>query len=114
MSWESDVALTIYLATLPHDKYYNMEAHERRMQALRAGEYLPPTDDIYDFEADLKAVKSAHKKKAEEPDTYLSREQLQELRKVQQERTEISRMKLLGMDIKQSHGVRMDGSTFDE
>lgn len=84
------------------------------MHAMRSGEFLPPTDDLYDFEADYKAVKTAHKKKAEEPDTYLSREQLQELRKVQQQRSEISRMKLLGMDIKQSHGVRMDGSTFDD
>ncbi|KAJ2913680.1 hypothetical protein MD484_g6730, partial [Candolleomyces efflorescens] len=101
-------------ATLPHEKYYNMEAYERRMNALRSGEYLPPTDDVYDFEADLKAIKSAHKRKVEEPETHLSREQLMELRKVQQERAEISKMKLLGMDIKQSHGVRMDGSAFDE
>ncbi|KAF5318245.1 hypothetical protein D9611_014673 [Ephemerocybe angulata] len=101
-------------ATLPNEKYYNMEVYERRMNALRQGEYLPPTDDLYDFEADLKAIKSSHKKKTEEPETYLSREQLMDLRKVQQERAEISRMKLLGMDIKQSHGVRMDGSAFDD
>ena len=76
-------------ATLPHEKYYNMEAYERRMNALRSGEYLPPTDDVYDFEADLKAIKSAHKRKVEEPETHLSREQLMELRKVQQERAEV-------------------------
>lgn len=76
-------------ATLPNDKYYNMEAYERRMNALRQGEYLPPTDDLYDPEADLKAIKSSHKKKSEDPETYLSREQLMELRRVQQERTEV-------------------------
>lgn len=60
------------------------------MSALRQGEYLPPTDDLYDFNADLKDIKSAHKKKVEESESYLSREQLQALRKVQQERAEVS------------------------
>ena len=110
-----------------------MDAYDKRMNALRQGEYLPPTDDIYDFEADVKAVKSAHKKKPAEQESYLSREELMELRKVQQERTEVSRrfphqryhhsdlcfqqlgkMKLLGMDIKSTFGVRMDKTDFDE
>jgi hypothetical protein len=78
-------------ATLPHEKYYNMEAYDKRMNALRQGEYLPPTNDLYDFEADVKAVKTAHKKKPAEQESYLSREELMELRKVQQERVEVSR-----------------------
>jgi len=76
-------------ATLPHEKYYNMEAYERRMSALRQGEYLPPAEDSYDFNADMKAVTSSHKKKATEQDSYMSKEQLMELRKVQQERSEV-------------------------
>ncbi len=67
-----------------------MEAYERRMSALRQGEYLPPTDDLYDFNADVKAVSNAHKKKSVEQETYMTREQLMELRKVQQERAEAS------------------------
>ncbi|TFK20603.1 hypothetical protein FA15DRAFT_673340 [Coprinopsis marcescibilis] len=101
-------------ATLPHEKYYNIDAYEKRMNALRQGEYLPPPEDSYDFEADMKAVKSSHKKKPVEQDTYLSREELMELRKVQQERTEIGKMKLLGMDIKSTYGVRMDSSNLDD
>lgn len=100
-------------ATLSHEKYYNMEAYERRMSALRQGEYLPPANDSYDFEADMKAVTGAHKKKAIEQETYMSKEQLMQLRKVQQERNEVGRMKLLGMDVKQNFGVRMDGTMFD-
>jgi len=100
-------------ATLPHEKYYNMEAFDRRMAALRSGELLPPTEDSYDPQADMKALKSAHKRKDVEHESYLSKEQLQELRKVQQERVEASKMKLLGMDIKQTMGVRMDGVGFD-
>lgn len=66
-----------------------MEAHERRMSALRQGEYLPPADDSYDFQADMKALSGAHKKKSTEQDTYMSKEQLMELRRVQQERSEV-------------------------
>lgn len=94
-------------ATLPHEKYYNMEVFDRRMNALRAGEYLPPTD-VYDPNADMQAHASRHKKKDVERESYLSKEQLQELRRVQNERVEIGRMKRLGMDVKQNVGVRME------
>lgn len=100
-------------ATLPHEKYYHMEAYERRMSALRQGEFVPPPDDAYDPQADMKAISGAHKKKVVEHESYLSKEQLQELRRVQQERIEAGKMKLLGMDVKQNMGVRMDGTMFD-
>ncbi|KAK0486358.1 hypothetical protein IW261DRAFT_1455086 [Armillaria novae-zelandiae] len=100
-------------ATLPHEKYYNMEAYERRMSALRSGEFVPPSDDTYDPQADMKAISGAHKKKLVEHESYMSREQLMELRKVQNERIEAGKMKLLGMDIKQNMGVRMDGTAFE-
>lgn len=90
------------------------------MAALRSGEYLPPTDDLsgssYDPFADLRALQSASsskRKKAQEDETFMNREQLMELRKVQAERVEAGKMKLLGMDIKQNMGVRMDGSSFE-
>ncbi|PFH52213.1 hypothetical protein AMATHDRAFT_57581 [Amanita thiersii Skay4041] len=95
-------------ATLPHEKYYNMEAFERRMHALRQGEYLPPVDDGYDPQADMKMLNASRKKKPVEKESFLSREQLQELRKVQNERVEAGKMKLLGMEVKQNMGVRMD------
>lgn len=78
------------LATLPHEKYYNMDAYEKRMSALRQGEYLPPANDSYDFNADMKAASSSHKKKsASEQESYMSKEQLMELRRVQKERSEV-------------------------
>ncbi|RPD70390.1 hypothetical protein L226DRAFT_226939 [Lentinus tigrinus ALCF2SS1-7] len=100
-------------ATLPHEKFYHMEEYERRMAALRAGEYLPPTDDSYDPAADMRALASSHKRRPVEQDTYMSKEQLMELRRVQNERIQAGKMKLLGMDIKQTMGVRMDGTMFD-
>ncbi len=72
-----------------------MEAYERRMSALRQGEYLPPSDDLYDFDADLKAVSNAHKRKTSDQDTYMTKEQLMELRKVQQQRNEVKFLNLL-------------------
>lgn len=95
-----------------------MESYEKRMTALRAGEYLPPTDDLsgsaYDPMADLRALQSASSsKRKKEDETFMNREQLMELRKVQAERVEAGKMKLLGMDIKQNMGVRMDGSSFE-
>jgi hypothetical protein len=75
---------------LPHEKYYNMDAYERRMNALRHGELLPAGDELtYDVNADLKAHSSTHKRKAIERESYLSKEQLMELRKVQNERIEV-------------------------
>lgn len=59
------------------------------MSALRAGEYLPPADDHYDPSADMKALSNAHKKKGADSSTYLSKERLMELRKVQNERVEV-------------------------
>ncbi|KZT05452.1 uncharacterized protein LAESUDRAFT_702299 [Laetiporus sulphureus 93-53] len=100
-------------ATLPHEKFYNMEAYERRMTALRAGEFVPPPDDAYDPNADLRALESTHRRRTVERETYMSKEQLQELRRVQNERIEAGKMKLLGMEVKQNMGVRMDGSMFD-
>ncbi|KAF5354797.1 hypothetical protein D9756_005549 [Leucocoprinus leucothites] len=103
-----------FSATLPHEKFYDMAKYERRMDALRQGEYLPPAEDTYDPAADMRALTGAHKRKAPERESYMSREQLEELRKVQNERVQVSKMKLLGMDVKQTMGVRMDGTAFDD
>ncbi|EIM80864.1 uncharacterized protein STEHIDRAFT_162627 [Stereum hirsutum FP-91666 SS1] len=100
-------------ATLPHEKFYHMEAYEKRMNALRSGEYVPPAEDGYDPTADMRDIQSKHKRTVVEHDSYLNKDQLQALRKVQQERIEAGKMKLLGMEVKQNMGVRMDGTKFD-
>jgi len=100
-------------ATLPHEKFYALEAYERRMTAIRSGETLPPTDDSYDAGKDMEAHKSRLRKAEQPAETHLSREELQELRRVQNERAQIGKMKALGLEIKNSFGVRMDGSEFE-
>jgi hypothetical protein len=77
-------------ATLPHEKYYHMEAYEKRMSAMRQGEYVPPPDDLYDPAADMRAHQSKHKKKEVEHESYLNKDQLMDLRRVQHERIEVS------------------------
>jgi hypothetical protein len=61
------------------------------MSALRAGEYLPPAEDLdsYDPQADMRSLQKTHKKKQVETESYLSKEQLLELRRVQNERIEV-------------------------
>ncbi|KAH7904880.1 hypothetical protein BJ138DRAFT_976145, partial [Hygrophoropsis aurantiaca] len=65
-------------ATLPHEKYYHIEAYERRMASLRQGEFVPPASDAYDADADMRAHQTRHKKALVEHESYLSKEQLQE------------------------------------
>ncbi|KAH8994535.1 hypothetical protein EDB92DRAFT_1795456 [Lactarius akahatsu] len=100
-------------ATFPNEKFYNIEAYERRMNAMRAGEFVPPPDETYDAEADMRAHQSSLKRPAVESESYLDKDQLQELRRVQRERVEVGKMKLLGMDVKANMGVRMDGPVVD-
>jgi hypothetical protein len=100
-------------ATLPNEKFYNIEAYERRMTAMRAGEFVPPPDEGYDAEADMRAHHNNLKRPAVESESYLDKDQLQELRRVQRERVEAGKMKLLGMDVKANMGVRMDGQLLD-
>lgn len=101
--------------TLPHEKYYNLSRYEARMSLVRSGEALPPDDIGYDFSADIAAHSSAIKRgSGATKEAQYSKEELQELRRVQNERVQLSKMKVLGMDIKTSMGVRMvDNDAFD-
>ena len=84
------------------------------MASLRNGEMVPQGDlSAYDPTADMMEHTKRHKRAAVENDTYLSKEQLQELRRVQLERSAVGKMKALGMDIKTNLGVRMDGNEFE-
>ncbi|KZO92323.1 hypothetical protein CALVIDRAFT_567545 [Calocera viscosa TUFC12733] len=99
--------------TLPHEKYYNFRVYEQRMNALRAGETLPDTS-AYDPEKDLADMRAARKKPEKEKESFLSVAELKELQKVERERTQIGKMKSLGLDIKPSMGVRMDAPQYED
>jgi hypothetical protein len=100
-------------ATLPHQKYYSLATHETRMAAIRAGEILPPSDGGYNPDEDMKDLQSRKKRKNAETETQFTKEQLDELRKVQHERFQVGKMRVLGMNIAPSMGVRMDGTSFE-
>jgi len=101
-------------ATLPHEKYYDMPAYERRMSILRNGETLPLIDDTYDANKDMLEHSSHHRRPASEKDSFLSKEQLRELRQVQRDRLEAGKLRALGVEVPQTMGVRMDGNEFEE
>lgn len=82
------------------------------MNQLRNGETLPQGSE-YDPNADLAAHSASHKRVTVEHDSFLSKDQLVALRKVQNERIEAGKMKVLGLEVKNSMGVRMDGNKFD-
>lgn len=65
-----------------------MGKYDARMNMLRNGELLPQNNE-YDPNADLQAHTASHKRAAVEHDTYLSKDQLEALRKVQNERIEV-------------------------
>lgn len=65
-----------------------MENYERRMASIRNGEYIA-AETSYDPNRDMAAHGAAHKRVAQEHESYLSREQLAALRKVQHERIEV-------------------------
>ncbi|KAH7098098.1 hypothetical protein BKA62DRAFT_623042 [Auriculariales sp. MPI-PUGE-AT-0066] len=95
--------------TLPHEKYYNLARYEARMTMLRSGETLPAEDTAYDFASDVASHVKSIKSAAPVTDlsaTY-SRGEVEELRRVQRERVQVGKMKVLGMDVKTNMGVRM-------
>lgn len=98
--------------TLPHEKYYDMNKYETKMQAVRMGETVEE-DGGYDFNKDLANAKQSYRRaaaasSADADALMLDRERLEELRKLQVERVEMEKMKRLGMDVKESMGIRTE------
>jgi hypothetical protein len=67
-----------------------MDAHERRMKLVRAGESnLLEGLDTYDPNADVAAHTRGLKRAPRENESFLSRDELEELRKVKLERDQV-------------------------
>jgi len=95
-------------ATLPHEKYYALEAYEKKMTAVRMGETIADPLADYNPRADEEALRRSFKRIPIAEDTYLNREQLESLRLVERERVEGAKMKRMGMETKLSMGVRYE------
>ncbi|KAK4050461.1 hypothetical protein OIV83_003531 [Microbotryomycetes sp. JL201] len=89
------------------EKYVDLKKWEAKMNAIRAGETIEDVD-TYDARKDMEALRSSQRRPQKQTETFLDRSRLEELRKVQQERTEIEKMKRLGMEVKSSMGVLYD------
>ncbi|KAJ9098651.1 hypothetical protein QFC21_004299 [Naganishia friedmannii] len=95
-------------ATLPHEKYYDMEKYEIKMRLIRGGEAVPDMagSSTYDPNADLAAHSNSLKRAPVETDSFLNKAQVEELRRVQSERSEVAQRKVLGMSVSKNMGVR--------
>lgn len=65
-----------------------MAKYDARMNLIRNGELIQQNSE-YDPNADLMAHSASHKRATVETDSFLSKEQLLALRKVQNERIEV-------------------------
>ncbi len=81
---------------------------------IRAGETLAEAADTYDPLADEKALAAQQRLSRSagsgsgDGAALMSRSQVEELRRVQNERIEAAKMKQMGLQVKASAGVRMD------
>ncbi|OWT37977.1 hypothetical protein C362_05002 [Cryptococcus neoformans Bt1] len=100
-------------ATLGHEKYYDMEKYMVKLNMIRSGQTLPDESNGYDPMADMKAHSSSLKSKMNEPqESYLSPQEVAELRRIEAERTEISKRRLLGMNVPKNMGVRTEDADY--
>ncbi|KAG2214108.1 hypothetical protein INT46_011910 [Mucor plumbeus] len=100
-------------ATMPHEKFYNLQQWERRQEAIRMDEKPMPTGDFFDFKNDEEKLKMQHRQAAKaaasrQPTLKLSEEQIKELTRVNRERIEADRMRKMGLKPKESMGVRYE------
>ncbi|KIR79413.1 hypothetical protein I305_00457 [Cryptococcus gattii E566] len=100
-------------ATLGHEKYYDMNKYMIKLNMIRSGQTLPDESGGYDPMADMKAHSSSLKSKTTEPqESYLSPQEVAELRRIEAERREISKRKLLGMNVPKNMGVRTEDADY--
>ncbi|WVN89605.1 uncharacterized protein L203_104832 [Cryptococcus depauperatus CBS 7841] len=99
-------------ATLPHEKYYDMNKYIIKLNMIRTGGSLPDDTGGYDPTADMKAHSSSLKKTAKESQIHLTPMEVAELRKIEAERIEISKRRLLGMNVPKHMGVRTEEADY--
>ncbi|WVQ85840.1 hypothetical protein IAT38_008008 [Cryptococcus sp. DSM 104549] len=99
-------------ATLSHEKirqFYDMDKYMFKMKMLRSGQSMPAESQGYDPMADMKAHSSSLRSQVKEnTETYLSPQQVAELRRIEAERTEIGKRRLMGLDVPKNLGVRTE------
>ncbi|KAG0141810.1 hypothetical protein CROQUDRAFT_51182, partial [Cronartium quercuum f. sp. fusiforme G11] len=90
--------------TLPHEKFHTLENHEAKMFGQTT------TDSTgYDPQANEAALDTQHKRVAKnDGKVYIGRAQLEELRKLKCDQVKALWMKQMGMEVKESMGVRYE------
>lgn len=115
-------------------QYYDMEKYEIKMRLIRGGEAVPdmPGSSTYDPNADMAAHSNSLKvrplpgsvptstlhaaypllpsslcqRAPVETESFLNKAQVEELRRLQQERAEVGQRKVLGISVPKNMGIR--------
>lgn len=74
-------------------KYYNIQAYSVKMDLIRSGGTINENSS-YDPNKDMMAHSSSLRRPVVETETYLSKQQLEDLRRVQNERVEFGKRKV--------------------
>ncbi|KAF9110118.1 hypothetical protein BGX27_006750 [Mortierella sp. AM989] len=99
--------------TMPHEKFYNLKLWEDRQRAIRMGEPLPESKqgavNLMDDEEQLRMMQRDKRKVnlSNIPKFSMSQSQLQELSRVNHERTEANTLRKMGFDAGR-RGVRYE------
>ncbi|KAI8814782.1 hypothetical protein BJ742DRAFT_784400 [Cladochytrium replicatum] len=96
-------------ATLPHEKYYDIDKWDREVQALREAGRDDPSESFIDIMHDEERMKNRSKQmramQSTPPQLQMTKEQLMELKRVQGERVAAEKLRKLGVKVKDSMGV---------
>ncbi|KAM3582130.1 hypothetical protein VKS41_005559 [Umbelopsis sp. WA50703] len=98
-------------ATMPHEKFYNLQKWEDRQRAIRMGEKPADNNADFDFKKDEENLRLQQKQAARQATatpSYMSKADLSDLARVARERIEAERMRKLGLKPKTSMGVRYE------
>ncbi|KAI9327047.1 hypothetical protein BDR26DRAFT_876130 [Obelidium mucronatum] len=104
------------MGILPHTKYYNMDAFDKHTMSQAAQMGNSQTDSLeFDFARDEQMLKQQQRAAKNLPAMSLSMstDELRELKRVQEERVQIERMKKLGYKPKEGMGVRYDNKMLE-
>ncbi|KAI8812263.1 hypothetical protein BJ742DRAFT_673880 [Cladochytrium replicatum] len=93
-------------ATLPHEKYYDIDKWDRQVQLLRESGRDDPSESFIDIMHEHMKNRSKQMRASQStPQLQMTKEQLLELKRVQEERVAAEKLRKLGVKVKDSMGV---------
>ncbi|KAL1920538.1 uncharacterized protein VTP21DRAFT_915 [Calcarisporiella thermophila] len=97
-------------ATLPHEKYYNLERWESRQRAIRMGEVVKDDESRVNLFKDQEQIRlQARSRQHVQPSgSLLTADQIKELHRVESERVQAKKLRQMGYQPNENMGVRYE------